>query len=275
MNELEQQGLVLRQLAALRRRGVSMGDALELASEGVPEGRLRSRLERAIQALATGAEPSDELDRLLAGDATAEALEIGAAAAEAHLTLASALSMVRWYGLAILIIGSLCGLALTLGPPGPLAPDPPPDFAWQSPFRQWAGSVAFPLQVFGRGGLVFGVGCAGLLLALARRRAPGVWELQRAAGLIQCAATGQEPDRWLGGGTQSVYYRLRRESAGPQRAGVELAGELTRIGLGRLEFWRALVSVGGVFLLVLASLLLLAVSVVFATGGLTWLGGAL
>lgn len=242
MRALEQQSLLLRQLAALRRGGKSQDEALAMAGEGLPAGPLSDRVVGARRRLAAGEETvGGTLDRLLGGgDTPIEALDHASAAIDAQLSADAGLVMVRLYvGLALagpLLLG--CVLAW-LGSEVLLASDAIRDAGYA------LGAELMDLRLFdlAAGALKFaGVPLALLLLfvvhATSRRLAPGVGRLERAAALLERVAAGGDPAATLLGPVERYYFETRRTVVGAPQAATDLAEELVRDGEHALLLFR-------------------------------------
>ena len=233
MNTAEQDSLVLRQVAALRRSGLSQADALSRIA--VPAGPLAVRVQAARAALAAGA-PSDDL---LGADAPADAFDVAASAIDARLEAVAALRMTRLY-LALAVVITVGGLFL-IGRPGAelLAADP---------------QFATGLLLLARGRWLFVVlgACVLGLLYKAPELAPGVERLERAAAL---RAHRGDPARLITDTVEQAFFNARRAAVGPEAAAAELAAELVAEGRASVAWTRSLLSV----------------AVVMIAGGVLWL----
>ncbi len=218
MNESEQESLLLRQLAALRRRGHSHVDALALAAAGLPQGPLADRVQFAQRQLAAGEPQAGGADPLQAPTGAPDALEHAARAIDARLAAAASLSTVRLY-LSIAVAGPLALVSL---------------LAWISLPALDANPSLWLISK-----LVVLLKLSGIPLALVailamgrftRRFAPGVDMLHRAAALLDAAATGTDPILALDQTVEVDYFCARRGVVGAPQAAVELAGELLREG---------------------------------------------
>ena len=234
----ELESLLLRQVAALRRRGHSHDRALALAREGLPPGALADRVDGALRSLSAG--EVEEADPLLArGDATVESLDHAADAADAGLSADAALSMVRTYlGVALigpLLIGCLLGW---------LAPDPVSTEVAGSMERPMAWrSLSQALAILKVVGLPLAI-----VVGIALRRADlgvasGVARLRRASSLFQAAATGADPGPLLVDGVERTWIHARTQSCGQPQAAAELAEELAREAEDSLARFRHLAPV--------------------------------
>lgn len=226
MNEAEQESLLLRQLAALRRRGHSHVQALELAAAGLPFGPLADRVRVALQVLAAGEPGAASQDPLQAPAGTADSLDYSARAIDARLAAEGSLLLARVY-LSVAVAGPLVFLTALAAIFGPLlATDP---------------SFWLVVQVLG---LIKLVGLPVALLAVVvmgryiRRLAPGFEKLQRAGALLDAAAVGSDPLFALEDGVEVAYFASRRAAAGVTRAAEELASELVLEAERGLERFR-------------------------------------
>jgi hypothetical protein len=217
---LENEVLVLRQMAGLRRNGRSQAEALTAIGDGLPDGELTEALLAARVDLESGTLSSrDPLHRLLAGDASAEALEHGARAVEAQLAANAATRLLRLYVAVALSGGALMIVLPRLVTGGPESPAVLPSSPW--------ASVAATLVIFGLGvGVLFLIG----VLVGSDRFAPGARSFRDAASLLQAAATGDSVENALPGGLWFTLFDYRRESVGATAAAAEVADELVRDG---------------------------------------------
>lgn len=271
----EQESLLLRQVAALRRRGHPHDRALELAREGLSSGPLADRVDAALRALAAGAGGQggrDRLDGLLArGDAPVEALDHAAAAVEAHLAADAATWMVRVYlGLALagpLLLGCFLGWfgadAFTFR--GTLPGDPEfmgGFFGWNTPGDPDLGAaaplgwqlVSSTLSILRFVGLPLAFIVLALLQRAPGRVAPGLERIRRAAGLFEAAAAGADPAELATDGVERAYLHARTRSCGASGAAVDLAGELVRESERSLSVFRHLAPVVAFLLALLFAL---------------------
>jgi hypothetical protein len=249
---LGDEALVLRQVAALRERGVSAHEALVLAAEGVPSGPLRVRLEEARRALAAGSTGG------FAGPPAA--LEQAASAIEARIDAEDALRTTRAYAsVAIalpLVVGALWGSILSTGA-GSEWMDAGGD---GGPLPVSAVAAAILARVICVAGVPLAVGGVLAIRRITPRFAPGAALLAQAAALLDGVTP---PDL---SPADLRYLDTRRPDAGPAAA-VELAEELAREGRYRRDVFRHAAPVLGAVILLPAVLLGMAVltAPIFAT----------
>lgn len=249
MNRTEQECLLLRQIASLRRRGVSRVEALALAADGLPNSPLRETLRGIQRALSSGneIEPRGELieDLLSRSDSSVEQLEVAAQALDARLWADSALRTTRLYlqiGLMapILLLTLIAWLQL-------LNPIPLADHVlWSFLNRTLLGSVALL-------GLPLALVAGSLVRRYARSIAPGFQLMTRSASMLQVSLrtnAAQDPESCPTpierlGETMSSYYVARRARVGASQATRELALELLREGKERLFLFRQIAPLVG------------------------------
>ncbi|MFH1463596.1 MAG: hypothetical protein ABIO70_04345 [Pseudomonadota bacterium] len=222
MRPEEQRSLLLRQVAALRRRGLPHDQALGQAAACLPVGELRAEVLRAQRTLEAGAAPGGgpgSLEALLAaGAADPLRLDLAAQAIEAEHQVRAAVSATRFYlglaaaaalGLALLVAGIAAidlADALNLGWRGPS------HHAWVYPVLRW-GALPVALIAF-------------VVVGQAPRLAPGRRAALRAQALCAAAAQGVgEPPPGLDP-NELHYLTVRRAQADAATAAGELAGEL-------------------------------------------------
>ncbi len=218
---LEQESLLLLQVASLRRTGMDHHRAVELASAGLPDGPLRKNVQAIGRDLAAGTVPaagtSPTIRALANAAASVEAVQLAAMAVEARLESQAAVRLTRWFvGLAgagpLVVIGSASGIRIALEQVLPQSG------------AALAGLLAFPLAL----------GWLALVWRFAARVAPGSGRFVAAAALL----SGSEPDaaaRGLDDRSRS-YLELRRSKVGAA-AGTELASELVADGRRRVELF--------------------------------------
>ncbi len=218
MNQAEQESLLLRQLAALRRRGHAHVEALELASAGLPPGPLADRVQAALRQLAAGEPEPGSSDPLLVTNGAPDALEHAARAIDARLAADASLVTVRLYlSVAIAVpLLMLSALAFVFLP----ALDADPSLRLVGKVVALVRVAAPVLAVVA----VFGAG------RYTRRLAPGFHKLNRAGALLDAAAAGSDPILALDETVEIDYFCSRRGAAGPSQAAIELARELVREG---------------------------------------------
>ncbi len=252
MSDLAQRSLLLRQLAALRRSGVDHDEALRIAAEGLPPGRVGAAVDEARRALAAGegASGDDALVRLLAtGDASVERLERAAAAVDAEMAADAALATARLY-FGIAIAGPLVIFAV-LGWVSPVDGIAGEMWTRSTPFSPYGEVDGMPTLWRATAALMALAKWAGIPAALgvvvALRRLPVGWtpglrELRAAGGLLDAAATGADPGP-LVGDFDRAYLEARRGSVGAEAAAAEVAAELVREADGKLAAFRHLAPV--------------------------------
>ena len=236
MSPAEQESLLLRQVAALRRQGVPHDQALARSGAGLPTGALRDTVHDALRALAAGSTPQGSGLGALLGRGTVDvsALEVAAQARDARLSAMAALRLTRVYAGIALAGPLLLGSALAWLVPGLQTPD---------------GAVPGPWVVLGAGATVLRF--AGLPLAvaallalgrLAPRLAPGATLIQRAADLLD-ADDSAAPE--LIDPLEHAFFDARRQRVGAASAARELAFELVQEGEERVQRFRHLAPVAG------------------------------
>jgi len=272
VSPLEQESLLLRQVVALRRRGLAHHAALALAAEGLPPGALSDRVRQARRTLEVGGSPAGRgVLALLSRGGPVEAIERAAQANDARLAAAAALSTTRLY-LAVGLAGPLllgCALAWLL----------PADVLLGDAVRPVSGQPGgvLELAISLASWLVWGLRITGLPLAvgvlvglrrLAARLAPGAERLQVASALLDAAALGEEPPGQPIGEGEERYYGIRRRQVGPGQAAAELAAELASTADRELRIFRHVAPVVGaaVGFLVLLMVLALFFTCMFALG---------
>jgi hypothetical protein len=234
----EQESLLLRQVAALRRGGHGHDQALDLARKGLRQGALADRVDAALRALAAGGEAAS--DPLLAGgQAPVESLDHAAAAADAQLSADAALAMVRTYLVVALagplLIGCLLGWLAPAPTPAAVAGSFDRPLAWQS-----LGQVLAILKV---AGLPLAVAVVAVVRRVDWRIASGVEQVRRASMLFRAAAIGADPADLLADGVERTWVSARASSCGVPQATAELAEELLRDAEGSLALFRHLAPV--------------------------------
>ena len=182
MHPAEQESLLLRQVAALRRSGLSHGRALEQAASGLPAGALSDRVQAAQLALRTG--DTRGADPLLAqGTVPVEALDLAARALDAGQAADAAVSMARVYLMVGLVGPLLVGTGLAWLPQLQV-----PELLLLTGSSTRPGAWAI-LDVFQTTmqflGLPTALGLGWLILRRLGAHAPGVPHIQRAAALLQ------------------------------------------------------------------------------------------
>lgn len=274
MSPLERESLLLRQLAALRHRGIAHERALEMAREGLPAGPLAERVDAARRDLAAGgggrAGGGDVLAR---GQAPTEALEYAAQAIDARLSADASLAMVRLYltiGIAgLLVVGAVLGWVvsearvdqatsdLTASAISPLRLlDEGP--ALVRVVRGWSAFQGQVLVALKYAGLPLAVVVAIVLRRAALRSAPGVGPTLLGATLLEAAASGADPSASLSDPSERAYLDARRQVVGASRAAAELAQELVHQGEHVSLLFRHLAPIAGAILAAAGTWLLLA-----------------
>lgn len=223
MSPDEQRSLVLRQVAALRRRGVSHAAAVSAVASGLPPTTLAHEMGAALQALAAGECPRRHpgLEWLLGrGTVPVEALEHAARALDARLSAAAAVRLTRVYA-GIGLAGPLAlGSVLAWLVPSVLPEHSEPRLFWQV----LLGGAALLRYL----GLPLAVAALAALRRGAGRLAPGSAAIGRAASLLEAAAEGSDPARHLSDPIERAWLAIRQESVGATRAAAELDEELVR-----------------------------------------------
>lgn len=212
MRAAEQEALLLRQVAALRRRGRSQLEALSLAAGGLARGELADRVARAVADLQAGRASDDLLGR----DGDPRALEHAAAAIDARLAAANALLLTRLYatGAGVVVMFGLVLMGWTGEGMGQISEDIP--------------ILHGVLRVLRRVGPVVSIAVVAALWVFSARHTPGGPRLQRASALLTAAAQGTDPMPILAGQpVEQAYFEARRQRVGPGPAAAELADELT------------------------------------------------
>ncbi len=241
MRPEEQQSLLFRQLAALRRRGLAHHEALEATRPGLPGGPLRDRVDGALQSLASGGDPDP--DPLLGREAPAEALARAADAVDAHLAARAGTATVRLYlGLALgvpLVVWSLGGWLSPGDALGELGPG-----TW--------GLLTSLLAAMRLAGLPAALAVVLVVRRLDLELGSGVGRIRRAATLYEAASTGAQPH--LEEASESLYLHTRTQTCGVEQATAELADELARSGRARLEVFRHVGPVVGLLIALLVGI---------------------
>ena len=258
MRAAEQQGLLLRQLAALRHRGLSQDEALALVAAGLPAGSLADEVKLARRALAAGsAEAPTEapMMRLLAqGEGPVTALEQAARAIDCRLATEDALAMTRFYGLVF-------GVApmLVMGLVSWLLPDVS---LWPSSGRAGMLIIAFMASVGQWLGPALAIVGLVALTRLTSAHGAGMRAFALAGSVMSAAAAGGDPVQELTDPVMRAHFAARRAQVGAARAADELADELMADGERFQLLFRELVPVGA---LGVALVCLLPVGLVFAS----------
>ena len=250
MRPAEQESLLLRQLAALRRRGLSHGQALAAVQPGLPEGTLARRVKDACAVLAAGGAGEDGADGaedlLARGDCPVESIDLAAAALDARLSAVSALATARLYA-----VVAVLGVAIS---------------AWGIRLAQALhaseSTPARDLSEVVAQGVIVALAALVVVLVQAQRkrqapglgppprgapagaalntRAPGVAKLRRASALLAAAATGQDPEPLVHGALERTYFDARRSAVGAPQAATELAREMVFEGERAVAVFRHL-----------------------------------
>lgn len=278
MTPLDQEGLLLRQVAGLRRRGTSQHRALEIAAQGLPAGELRAATQAALRALkANEGLRGDPLDRLLAdGNATADQFDAAAAAVEARLQARASLRVTRLHlGVALagpLVLGSFLGWVVPYDALLGTSMDVAPSLA------QPTGS---PLPLATRGIVSLGalLRYAGVPMAVlavfvvnrfADRFAPGFRQSLQAAALLDVDAPGGSSLAVKLRPADQRYLLARQGRVGTGAAGRELAAELLlEAKRSLLVFGHVAPIVGAILVFAVVALTLALLTLpVFALGGI-------
>jgi hypothetical protein len=241
MSPQEQESLLLRQLAALRREGLPHDRALATAGQGLKPGVLASRVGAARRTLESGevcGPQEDLLDRILArGTDAPETLDHAAAAIDARLAVGSSLALTRLYlaigSVSLLLIGCLVGWVF-----------PRPSLYVDGAPGVWI-ALDRVLAMLRWGGIPLACGALVMLGPMARRFAPGVRAVERAAALLEAAAAGTDPGPLVVQPIERAYYESRRPQVGAPQAASELAEELVREGERKLVLFRHLAPILG------------------------------
>lgn len=217
----DRQGLLLRQVAALRRGGLPHDQALRQAAACLPVGELRAEVQRSLRALEAGAAPGaapSSLEALLAEGAAdptrleqaAQTIEAGhqarAAIATARLYLGLAAAAALGFTLLVTWLSTL-DMAAALG----LGWHQPPH-AWVHPLLRW-GALAVAIT-------------AVAVASQAHRLAPGRLTALRAQALWAAAARGADAPPPGLDPNELHYYAARRAQTDATVAAGELAEEL-------------------------------------------------
>ncbi len=233
MRDLERRALLFRQMAALRRRGLSQSEALDLASQALPQGPLRDAVAAAKSQLQAGQVSAPAvLPALLAADTPPEAFDRAADAADAELAARAATALTRAYAcIALLFALSLLLLRIPLGA------------GWAG---ELAGTATSPAGVLLLAAVAFvGTVVSAAGIALAGAVAPGARELRSAASLLEAASLGRGLGETLPGGLFYVLFEARRGSVGEAGAAAEVARELVREGQEKMLWFRHFAPVAG------------------------------
>ena len=247
----EQEALVLRQVAALLRRGVARGQAIDLARRCVGDVALADRLARVGQDLAEGQLPQGAgFERSLAV-ADAEGLERRAAAVDATLAADSALATVRLHtgaavaipAVLILVLVVLSHLVAGLTPGLPHAQ---------------GGLLSTLLPPVLGAAMPLGLGLL-LLLRLPRRWVPAARLHDRAAQVLSGVDGAGDPMPPGATAAEQAYLSARAPAVGLEAAAAELsvelsaeagrAGDVAAVGLPMVAAGLVLLAFGGVALL--------------------------
>ncbi|GDX83582.1 hypothetical protein LBMAG42_53930 [Deltaproteobacteria bacterium] len=208
------EGIVFRQLSALRRRGVSQAGSLALLMTALPEGALRVRVQAARQALEAGAVSTDDV--LAMAEPSEAQLECGAMAADAKQDAAAVRRMTRGY----LAVGAGIALGLT---------------SIQALIHHDVGrAAAYGPEETGIGlAGVFAMALVSLVVAIAVSAV--LWLPISLTPGARYFAAAAEVASGAGDEVGATFMRIRLEQVGDHIARLELVEELLR--LGRNE-WR-------------------------------------
>lgn len=243
----EQEALLLRQVVALRRSGMSQAQALDHAAEGLTDGPLAARIAQARRALAAGSPGED----LLAAEADVAALDHAARAIDVRLSAGAAVATTRAY-LTVAVAGPLVlGSLLSLAGPD-LLTDLLSDTSGAMP-TGWIMLIKLR-SILELLGIPLAIGAVLLIGRASQRVAPGAGLLQEAAELLQVASDGADPLPLLSRSSDRAYLIARQSRVGPARAAAELADELAREGDRAATLFRhlapLLATVAAVFLII-------------------------
>ena len=248
MRTSEQESLLLRSIVALRRSGLSHGDALNQASAGLPKGPLAARVNAARRALQAGT--SSATDPLLAsGSAPIDALEHAARSIDAQLSADSARAMTQHY-LTLMLVGPLVLGAV---------------FSWLfsdtgiEASSAAGGLLAYLTAMLRFIGIPMAIGAAMLIRRTGDRIAPGAARIRQASRLLELAASDTDPMPVLTNDSDRTYFLTRLAQVGQPQAAAELAAEMVREGEGHAAMFRHLapLAAAGLGVLGLAPILFL------------------
>ena len=243
MRTAEQESLLLRSIVALRRSGLSHGEALTQAATGLPRGPLQTRVEQARRALSAGA--PDQTDPLLArGTTPIDALEHAAHAIDAKLSADATRAMSQRY-LTLMLAGPLvlgAGLAW-------LAPDMALDSGSASIPTWLLTSLGTMLRFLG---VPLALGIAVLIRRGGDRIAPGTGRIRQASRLLELAAADEDPASYLTEDSDRIYFITRTSQTSASQAAAELATVMVREGENRAMMFHHLAPLAGAILGILA-----------------------
>ncbi len=234
MNALDQESLVLRQIAALRRHGWDHLDALRAAGTALPAGAMRERVIRAQTTLSGGRELPEDL--LARSTTTPDQLVQAATTAEARMWAQSAMRTGRATAVVPVVLVCVWATAMTLV------------------MGQTAnGVMVLPRATDGLLGLCIAIRDTSPILVLGTwfglTRAtfvPGRRPSEKAAALLTVAAggAGLVDDGAVVASLNAAereYFLARRGRVGHEAAAGELAGELLAEAKRDLGLFRELV----------------------------------
>ena len=243
MRPAEQESLLLRSIVALRRSGLSHGEALTQAATGLPQGPLRTRVEHARRSLSAGT--PDHTDPLLASGVTPiAALEHAAHAIDAKLSADATRAMSQRY-LTLILAGPLvlgAGLAW-------LTPGLEIDYSGaEHTSRFLRNTLSIILRFIG---VPLALGIAVLIRRGGDRIAPGTGRIRQAGRLLELAAADEDPDSHLTEYSDRVYFTTRVTQTSTSQAAAELATVMVHEGEGRARMFHHLAPLAAALLGVL------------------------
>ncbi len=221
MNPLQQEGLLLRQLGALREQGIPADQALAIA--GPPSSPLGPRVARARRILAAGTGRDEEMDplvRLLASPtATTQSLDLAARAADARFSADEGLAELRFQlGLAV-AVSFVLGLCFLFAVPDAAG------FTDGADGPSWGTTLARVFQLLS---LPLAIGGCWLAARLPARWSPGITGYLAAGALLETVAHGGDPLPLLQDPWEQRYLAARGPVVGVQGAVDELVSERVR-----------------------------------------------
>lgn len=249
MRASEQESLLLRSIIALRRSGLSHGEALAQATTGLPRGPLVARVERARRALSAG-EPSRTDPLLGSGEIPIAALEHAAGAIDAQLSADATRAMSQRY-LTLMLAGPLLlGAGISWLLPG-IELDSASTGGW-SLLAMLGAALRF-------GGVPLALGAAVLIRRTGDKMAPGTHRIRQASQLLALAAADEDPVPFLTHDSDRAYLVTRLTQISQPQAAAELAAEMVREGEQRAAMFSLLAPLAAAVLgvLILAPILVL------------------
>lgn len=263
MQTAEQESLLLRSIVALRRSGLSHGDALTQAAAGLPKGPLLTRVEDARRALSAGApRPSDAL--LASGSTPIDALEHAARSIDAQLSADAVRAMSQRY-LTLMLAGPLvlgAGIAWLLSGIEIIDSSARSSTSW--------ALLTYLATLLRFGGVPLAIGIAVLIRRCGEHLTPGSKRIRQASRLLALAATDEDPAPHLTHPIDRAYFINRLTQTSPSQAAAELAAEMVREGEGHAAMFRHLAPLTAAVLgvMALAPILFLIFTPLLAMGAL-------